>query len=58
MYKWTLEKFMKHYGVTLKDIEEAKAKGIHQRGRWLIKYDKENNEITIHRLIDNIKLTE
>jgi hypothetical protein len=56
--KWTLEKFLNHYGISMKDIEKTMLNGVYRKGKWLLEFRKESNEIFVWKNPDSCKLEE
>ena len=52
----TLENFLKHYGLTKEDIEIAQRKGVYQKGKWLLVFDHDKNEVQLWKNPDSISL--
>ena len=46
-FKWNLQKFQNHYGITKEDIEKAMLNGVYRKGKWLLEFRKESGEIFV-----------
>jgi len=57
-FKWVLEKFLDHYGLTREDIEKAMLNGVYRKGKWLLEFRKESGEIYVWKNPDSCKLEE
>ena len=55
-FKWNLEKFLQHYGITMEDIEKAMLNGVYRKGKWLLEFRKDVNEIYVWKSPDSCKL--
>jgi hypothetical protein len=56
MSELTLEKFMKHYGITKEDVEKTLLNGVYQKGQWLLQFRKDTNEIYVWKNPDSCKM--
>ena len=57
-FKWTLQKFLDHYGLTVEDVEKAKFFVVYRKGKWLLEFRKESGEIYVWKSPDSCKLEE
>ena len=55
-FKWNLQKFQNYYGITKEDIEKAMLNGVYRKGKWLLEFRKELNEIFVWKNPDSCKL--
>jgi len=55
-YEWVLQRFLQHYGITVEDIEKAMVNGVYRKGKWLLEFRKELNEIFVWKSPDSCKL--
>ena len=57
-FKWNLQKFQNHYGITKEDIEKAMLNGVYRKGKWLLEFRKDVNEIFVWKNPDSCLLKE